>query len=113
MPGQVLLDHEPDRQPVILAAALASATVLIAAGLAWTARLVSARTSSPSPTKRSPGSDKQSATKRAELRGKISMLPGLNLFLRVIPGGLLRVDKTKAQAEALGRLLWSVCADHV
>jgi len=24
------------------------------------------------------------------------MLPGLNRFLRVIPGGLLRVDKTKA-----------------
>jgi hypothetical protein len=40
------------------------------------------------------GSDELSATKRAELRGKISMLPGLNRFLRVIPGGLLRVDKT-------------------
>jgi Transposase DDE domain len=45
------------------------------------------------------GSDKLSATKRAELRGKISMLPGLNQFLRVTPGGLLRVDKTKAKAE--------------
>ena len=45
------------------------------------------------------GSDKLSATKRAELRGKISMLPGLNRFLRVTPGGLLRVDKTKAKAE--------------
>jgi hypothetical protein len=33
------------------------------------------------------GSDKLSATKGAELRGKISMLPGLNRFLRVIPGG--------------------------
>jgi hypothetical protein len=45
------------------------------------------------------GSDKLSATKRAELRAKISMLPGLNRFLRVTPGGLLRVDKTKAKAE--------------
>lgn len=41
------------------------------------------------------------------------MLPGLNRFLRVIPGGLLRVDKTKARAGALGRLRWSVCADHL
>jgi hypothetical protein len=45
------------------------------------------------------GSDKLSATKRAELRGKISMMPGLNRFLRVTPGGLLRTDKTKARAE--------------
>ena len=26
-------------------------------------------------------------------------MPGLNRFLRVTPGGLLRVDKTKAKAE--------------
>jgi len=45
------------------------------------------------------GSDQLSATKRAELRRKISMLPGLNRFLRVTSGGLLRVDKTKAKAE--------------
>jgi DDE family transposase len=45
------------------------------------------------------GSDKLAATKRAELRGKISMMPGLNRFLRVTPGGLLRVDKSKARAE--------------
>ncbi|MGA2831055.1 MAG: IS1634 family transposase [Streptosporangiaceae bacterium] len=45
------------------------------------------------------GSDKLSVTKRAELRGKISMMPGLNRFLRVTPGGLLRTDKAKAQAE--------------
>jgi hypothetical protein len=46
------------------------------------------------------GSDKLTATKRAELRGKISTMPGLNRFLRVTPGGLLRIDKTKAKAEA-------------
>jgi len=45
------------------------------------------------------GSDKLTATKRAELRGKISAMPGLNRFLRVTPGGLLRVDRTKATAE--------------
>ena len=26
-------------------------------------------------------------------------MPGLNRFLRVTPGGLLRIDKTKAKAE--------------
>jgi hypothetical protein len=46
------------------------------------------------------GSDKLTATKRAELRGKISTMPGLNRFLRVTAGGLLRIDKTKATAEA-------------
>ena len=45
------------------------------------------------------GSGKLTATKRAELRGKISTMPGLNRFLRVTPGGLLRIDKTKAKAE--------------
>jgi hypothetical protein len=45
------------------------------------------------------GSDQLPVTKRAELRGKISTMPGLNRFLRVTPGGLLRVDKTKAKAE--------------
>jgi hypothetical protein len=45
------------------------------------------------------GSDKLTATKRAELRGKISTMPGLNRFLRVTPGGLLRADKTRAKAE--------------
>ncbi len=45
------------------------------------------------------GSDKLTATKRAELRGKISTMPGLNRFLRVTGGGLLRIDRTKAKAE--------------
>jgi hypothetical protein len=45
------------------------------------------------------GSDKLSVTKRAELRGKISTMPGPNRFLRVTPGGLLRVDKARAKAE--------------
>jgi hypothetical protein len=46
------------------------------------------------------GTDTLSATKRAELRGKISMMPGLNRFLRVTPGGLLRTGKAKIKAEA-------------
>jgi hypothetical protein len=37
--------------------------------------------------------------KRAELRGVISAKPGLNRYLRVTPGGLLRVDAGKAKAE--------------
>ncbi len=45
------------------------------------------------------GSDELSATKRAELRGKISMMPGQNRFLRVTPGGLLRTDGPRAKAE--------------
>ena len=45
------------------------------------------------------GSDQLSVTKRAELRGKISTMPGLNRFLRVTPGGLLRTDRARAKAE--------------
>jgi transposase len=44
--------------------------------------------------------DQLSATKRAELRGQISTQPGLNRFLRVTAGGLLRVDQAKIKAEA-------------
>jgi transposase len=44
--------------------------------------------------------DRLSATKRAELRGQISTMPGLNRFLRATPGGLLRIDKKKINAEA-------------
>ena len=46
------------------------------------------------------GTDKWTTTRRAELRGKISTMPGLNRFLRVTPAGLLRLDKAKIAAEA-------------
>lgn len=45
------------------------------------------------------GSDQLSATKRAELRGVISTKPGLNRYLRVTGGGLLRVDQTAIKQE--------------
>jgi transposase len=45
------------------------------------------------------GADTLTATKRAELRGVISTKPGLNRYLRVTPGGLLRIDAAKAKAE--------------
>jgi transposase len=40
-----------------------------------------------------------SADKRAELRGVISTKPGLSRYLRVTPGGLLRIDAARAKAE--------------
>ena len=46
------------------------------------------------------GSDRLSPTRRAELRGVISTKPGLNRFLRVTPGGLLRVDAAAITADA-------------
>ncbi len=46
------------------------------------------------------GSDALSATKRAELAGKISMMPRLARYLRRTPSGLLRVDRAKTAAEA-------------
>ena len=45
------------------------------------------------------GTDKLPATKRAELRGIISTKTGLYRFLRVTPGGLLRVDQRAIKAE--------------
>jgi transposase len=45
------------------------------------------------------GSDALTATRRAELRGVISTKPGLNRYLRVTPGGLLRIDAKAAKAE--------------
>jgi Transposase DDE domain len=44
-------------------------------------------------------SDALSKDKRAEVRGVISTKPGLNRYLRVTPGGLLRTDAAKAKAE--------------
>jgi hypothetical protein len=44
-------------------------------------------------------SDKLNVTKRAELRGVISTKPGLNRYLRVTPGGLLRIDRRAIKAE--------------
>jgi hypothetical protein len=46
------------------------------------------------------GSDSLPAMKRGELRGKISTKPGPNRYLRVTPGGLLRIDKAKIKSEA-------------
>jgi IS4 transposase len=44
-------------------------------------------------------SGKLTKTKRAELRGVISTKPGLNRYLRVTPGGLLRTDAAAIKAE--------------
>jgi hypothetical protein len=44
-------------------------------------------------------SDTLSRDKRAELRGVITAKPGLNRYLRVTPGGLLRTDAATASAE--------------
>ncbi len=45
------------------------------------------------------GSDALTRDKRAELRGVISTKPGLNRYLRITPGGLLRTDATAVKAE--------------
>ncbi|MBF8194688.1 transposase, partial [Nonomuraea sp. K274] len=44
-------------------------------------------------------SDTLSDMKRGELRGRISTKPGLNRYLRVTPGGKLRVDHAKIKTE--------------
>jgi hypothetical protein len=44
-------------------------------------------------------SDQLSRDKRAELRGVISTKPGLNRYLRVTTGGLLRTDAARVKAE--------------
>ncbi len=56
--------------------------------------------------------DAWTATKRAELRGKISTMPGLHRFLRATPSGLLRIDRAKAKAEEdLDGKYLLLCAD--
>jgi len=45
------------------------------------------------------GTDTLDATKRAELRGVISTKPGLNRYLRLTGGGLLRIDQTAVKRE--------------
>ncbi len=42
-----------------------------------------------------PGSDKLTVTKRAELRGKISTMPGLNRFLRITPAGCCALTRPR------------------
>ena len=46
------------------------------------------------------GSDKLSATRRAELRGQLRTKPGLHRLLRVTKSGLLRVDQAAIKREA-------------
>ncbi|WP_084966053.1 IS1634 family transposase [Thermoactinospora rubra] len=45
------------------------------------------------------GTDDLKPDKRAELRGVISTKPGLNRYLRVTAGGLLRINAAKVKAE--------------
>jgi hypothetical protein len=61
------------------------------------------------------GSDRLSPTRRAELRGVISTKPGLNRFLRVTSGGLLRVDAAAVTADAKldGKYLLRTCDPHL
>jgi transposase len=59
--------------------------------------------------------DRLTKTKRAELRGVISAKPGLNRYLRVTPGGLLRVDaaRTKAEENLDGKYLLRTSDPHL
>ncbi|MGP5638622.1 IS1634 family transposase [Brachybacterium tyrofermentans] len=45
------------------------------------------------------GTDKLSTTKRAELKGRISTMPGLNRYLRTTGSGPLRIDKKAIERE--------------
>jgi len=51
-------------------------------------------------TARIDGTDALTTAKRGELVGQISAKPGLNRFLRVTAGGLLRIDQAAIKAEA-------------
>jgi transposase len=46
------------------------------------------------------GSDALSATKRAELAGRLKAMPGYNRLLRATPTGRLRIDRTAARRDA-------------
>jgi hypothetical protein len=50
-------------------------------------------------TEKISGTDTLSVTKRAELRGHLATKPGLNRYLRVTAGGLLRIDHAAIKAE--------------
>jgi Transposase DDE domain len=45
------------------------------------------------------GTDRLSPAERARIEGSLAARPGLKRFLRVTPGGLLRLDKAKTAAE--------------
>lgn len=53
------------------------------------------------------GTDTLKATKRAELRGVISTKPGLNRYLRVTAGGLLRGCYASTKPRPRPRPAWT------
>ncbi|MBB1036372.1 IS1634 family transposase [Dietzia sp. CQ4] len=61
------------------------------------------------------GTDTQSSTKRAELKGRISTMPGLNRYLRTTSSGLVRIDAAKIKTEANldGKYLLRTCDPHL
>jgi hypothetical protein len=46
------------------------------------------------------GTDTLTAAERARIEGTLAGKPGLKRFLRITPGGLLRIDKAKIKTEA-------------
>lgn len=59
------------------------------------------------------GSDKLTATERAELAGRLKAMPGYRRLLRATPTGRLRIDRTAARRDAHldGKFLLRTC-DH-